>query len=111
MRALAKWLVCVAVLVVTAGLFPQYVHAPGGILALVAAATVLWAVNLLLRPLLQLVSLPVTIVTFGIFSIVVNALMVALADACVPGLQITRFWVCLFIAVCVSAANWIFVAK
>lgn len=110
MKLFAKWLVCVAVFVITAWLFPFAVITGGRLLPIVAAATVLWLVNLLLRPVLQIVSLPITLLTFGLFSIVVNALMVSLAAAMIPGIMITRFWVCIFIAVCVSLAN-IFILK
>jgi putative membrane protein len=58
--------------------------------ALVAAA-VFGLVNSTLGMLLKLVTLPLTLITFGLFLIVINALMLLLASAVVPGFEVTGF--------------------
>lgn len=55
------------------------------------AAIALGIVNAVLRPILQLLSLPVTLLTLGIFSLVVNALLFWLASAFVPGFDVHGF--------------------
>ena len=59
---------------------------------LLAGAFVLALVNMIIRPVLMLVSLPVNIITFGIFILIINTWMVMLADFFVPGFHINGFW-------------------
>ncbi len=56
------------------------------------AAIVIGLVNALIRPLVLLLSLPVTILTLGLFTFVINALMFWLASKIVPGFDISGFW-------------------
>lgn len=107
MKIFSKWLVCLAVLFVAAYAFPESVHAQGGASGLLAAATVLFVVNLFIKPLLQLIALPVTLITFGLFSVVVNALAVLLTDALLPALRIDGFFLCVAIALLISAGNFL----
>jgi putative membrane protein len=59
--------------------------------AALLAALVLGIVNALVRPILVLITLPITILTLGLFLIVINALMLLLTGALVPGLRIDGF--------------------
>lgn len=56
------------------------------------AALVLGVVNTLVRPALFLVTLPVTILTLGLFLFIINALMLLLTSALVPGFNVHGFW-------------------
>ncbi|MEP1151742.1 MAG: phage holin family protein [Balneola sp.] len=58
----------------------------------IVVAALLAIVNTFLNPILQLVSLPVTIITLGLFALVINTLMVMLVDALVEGFKIKNFW-------------------
>lgn len=111
MRIVLKWLACFLALVVTWWLFPGHVLAAGGIGTLALAALILFLVNLVVKPVMQLVSLPVTLLTAGLFFFVVNAWMVGLTDLLLPSLQIIGFWVKLFCALLVSVANSILVTS
>ena len=55
------------------------------------AALVLGVVNFLIRPILIIVTLPITIVTLGLFLFVINALMLMLTGAIVPGFKVDSF--------------------
>jgi putative membrane protein len=55
------------------------------------AALVLGVVNFLVRPILILITLPITILTLGLFLIVINALMLELTSALVPGFVVANF--------------------
>jgi putative membrane protein len=55
------------------------------------AAIVLGVVNALIRPLMILLTIPITIITFGLFLFVINALMLWLASALAPGFRIQSF--------------------
>ncbi len=111
MKIIIKWLVCVGALALAAFLFPAGVRFTGGFVTLVAAGTVLWLANLFVRPLLQLISLPITLRTLGLFSLIVNAGIVALTDTLISAMKISNFWLCLFIALIVSAGNAIFASN
>lgn len=65
-----------------------YIHGLGSALA---AAIVLGLVNFLVRPILVLVTLPITILTLGLFLIIINALMLLLTSALVPGFHVAGF--------------------
>jgi len=105
MKLLLKWLICFAALIVGYYGFPGHVVSKAGLGALAAAATILWLLNLLLRPILQVLALPFSLVTFGLASVLVNAGMVALADAVIPTVSITGFWVHVLLAVLISLGN------
>ncbi|MFO7586584.1 MAG: phage holin family protein [Gemmatimonadota bacterium] len=69
------------------------------------AALVLGIVNAILRPIVLFVSLPITIVTFGLFLLVVNALMLMVAGAIVPGIKLRGFGPAFWGALLLSILN------
>ena len=69
------------------------------------AALVLGIVNTIVRPVLLLVTLPMTIVTLGLFLFVLNALMLLLAAAVVPGFAIDGFGTALLAALLLALFN------
>jgi putative membrane protein len=89
MRLLVHLLVS-ALLLWLLGQFVHGIHIPGFGTA-VLAAVVLGLVNFLVRPILVLITLPITILTLGLFLIVINALMLLLTGALVPGFRIESF--------------------
>jgi putative membrane protein len=82
----------------------------GGAMSLLFAALVLCAVNAIVRPIMLLLTLPVTIVTLGLFLFVLNGAMLGLAALLVPGFVIDGFWTAVFGAIVISmtgmVANW-----
>ena len=82
----------------------------GGAISLLFAALVLCAVNAIVRPIMLLLTLPITVVTLGLFLLVLNAAMLGLAALLVPGFVINGFWTALFGAIIISitgmVANW-----
>lgn len=67
------------------------VHIDGFGAALIFAL-VLGLVNAIVKPILTILTIPVTILTLGIFLLVINALMILLADYFVDGIQVDGFW-------------------
>lgn len=61
------------------------------ILAFVIAATVLGVINAFLRPVLWFLTAPLSVFSFGLFALVINALMIMLAAALVPGFEVKGF--------------------
>jgi putative membrane protein len=88
---------------VATAIVPGLRAADGG--TLVLAAIVLGIVNAIVRPVAVLLSIPITIVTFGLFLLVVNAAMLALAAWIVPTFHVDGFWAALFGAIVVSIVS------
>lgn len=63
-----------------------------GLLTALLVAAVLGLLNALLKPLLILLTLPVTMVTLGLFLLVINAVIVLIAARIVPGFSVDSFW-------------------
>ncbi len=61
------------------------------VLAFIVAAAVLGLINIFLRPLLWLLTAPLSVLTFGLFALVINALMIMLAAALVPNFEVKGF--------------------
>lgn len=73
----------------------------------ILAAVLLGIVNALVRPLAIVLTLPLTVVTIGLFLLVVNALMLGLVAAMLGGFQIASFWDAFWGAIIVSVVSWI----
>ncbi len=73
---------------------------------LLLAAVLLGVVNAIVRPLAFILTLPITIVTLGLFLLVLNAGMVALVAWVVPGFTIATFWTAVGAAIIVSLVSW-----
>jgi putative membrane protein len=111
MRILNKWLICCAAIALSIVIFPRGIEFSNFWAVVLGLGTVLWLINLLIRPVAQAASIVVTLLTLGIFSIIVNAAMVWLADLIVPAVEIKSFWICLFIAILISCGNTLFASK
>ncbi len=73
---------------------------------LVLAAIVLGVVNAVVRPLAFILTLPITVVTLGLFLLVLNAGMVGLVAWLVPGFEVSGFWTAVGAALIVSLVSW-----
>ncbi len=74
---------------------------------LIFAAIWLGIVNALVRPVVLLLTLPFTLLTLGLFILVVNAAMFGLVAALLGGFHLSGFWAALFGALVVSITSWI----
>ncbi len=73
-----------------------------GYLTAIIVALVLALLNLIVKPILVLFTLPVTILTFGLFLIVINAIIILLADAFVDGFDVSGFWIAVLFSILLS---------
>ena len=78
-----------------------------GFFAALLASAILGILNALVRPVLIILTLPLTIVTIGSFIFVINALLFEFAAALVPGMHVDSFWSALFASIIVSFVSWI----
>ncbi len=70
--------------------------------ALIVSALLLGLVNAVIKPLLVLLTLPLTLLTFGLFVLVINALMMLLVTRLVRGFRVSGFWTAFFASIFVS---------
>ena len=97
---LIQWGLTSLSLWVASYIFSGMKFADGG--SLLIAALLLGFANAVVKPLLILFTLPLTIVTMGLFLLVVNALMLMLVSAVVSGFTISSFWTAFFASIFIS---------
>jgi putative membrane protein len=89
MKILVRWLLLAAALLLVAQIYPGVQVRSFG--SAMIAALVLGLFNTLLRPILVLLTLPVTLLTLGLFLFVINALLFYFAAALLDGFQVNGF--------------------
>ena len=105
MRLLLHWLVNALALLALPYVFTT-IKVDSFTTALIAAL-VLGLINTLIRPLLVLLTLPVTIVTLGLFIFVINGLLFWAVGSFMPGFHVGGFWSGVFGAIVYSVISWI----
>jgi putative membrane protein len=78
-----------------------------GVGTILIAALLLGVVNAIIRPILIILTLPITILTLGIFLLVINAMMVGLVAALLPGFSIDGLGWAILAAILVTVTGWI----
>ena len=73
-----------------------------GYVGALIVAIVLSVLNLLVKPILVILTLPATILTLGLFLLVINALIILLADKLIDGFAVSSFWTALLFSVLLS---------
>ncbi|MGC1379713.1 MAG: phage holin family protein [Candidatus Baltobacteraceae bacterium] len=110
MGFLISWLlnaISLAILVyLIAPLFHIGVHADG-VTAVVIAALVFGIVNAIVRPLATFISIPLIILTLGLFLFVLNGLLLWLVGAIVPGFHVAGFWASVWGAIWLGIISWV----
>ncbi|MFT4983017.1 MAG: putative membrane protein [Flavobacterium sp.] len=81
--------------------FMTGVHVAGFTTALIVAV-VLGLLNVFIKPILIILTLPITVLTLGLFLLVINALIILLCDNIVGGFSVDSFWTALFFSIILS---------
>src|SRR5688572_31696453 len=89
MRLLIRWIINTLALLLVVKVVPAFVYY--GWLSLAVAAAVLGLLNAIVRPVLWFLTLPITVITLGLFLLVLNAIMLELTAWLVPGFDIDGF--------------------
>lgn len=105
MSILIQWLISTAIIMVSAYVLPG-VHVSSWWTAVVVAI-VLAVVNALIKPVFVLLTLPITIISLGLFLLVINALMIMLVGLLVPGFKVDGFWWALAFSIVLSVFNFV----
>lgn len=102
---LLRWLVLTAAVLIASWLL-NGIHVTGVFPAFLAAAT-LGILNAFLRPLLILLTLPINILTLGLFTFLINALMLKIVSEVIPGFTVHGFWTAVLGALIIGAVSWL----
>jgi len=104
LRLLLAWIINAAALLALPYLFTS-IRVDGFYTAL-AAALILGLINAVIRPILLLLTLPLSIVTLGLFILVVNGLLFWFVASFVKGFHVAGFWPAVFGAIVYSLISW-----
>lgn len=99
-----RWLILTGAIMVASYLL-NGIHVSGFGSAL-AAAAILGILNAFLRPIALIVTLPINILSLGLFTFVINALMLKLASGIIDGFQVRGFWTALFGSLIISLVSF-----
>ena len=102
---LTRTLIMSVAILIAAELLPGV--AVSRFLTALLVALVLSALNAFVRPILVILTLPITIFTLGLFLFIINALMVLLASHLVPGFRVNSVWWALIFSILVSIISYI----
>lgn len=106
MHTVLRYLGTVAAVALTVNLVPGVSHTGGWTTILLVA--VAWSViTLVIRPVLSILTLPITIITFGLFSLVLNAFLFYAMSWIVPGFEVAGFLTALLGAIVLSILTWL----
>ena len=100
-----RWLMLTVAIMAAAYLLPG-IKVDSVFSAFFAAAT-LGILNALLRPLLLLLTLPLNILTLGLFTFVINALMLMMASGVIAGFHVAGFWSAVFGSLIIGVISWL----
>jgi putative membrane protein len=104
MRLLLLWILNAVALLAVTWLLPSIQGSGFG--AALIAALVLGFINTLVRPVLALLTLPITVLTLGIFYLLLNGLLFWLASVLLPGFHVEGFWAAVFGAILYGIIAW-----
>jgi putative membrane protein len=107
MRMLLHWLANALALMALPYIFTSITIDKNSFLTALIVALVLGLINTLIRPLLVLLTLPVTILTLGLFIFVINGLLFWAVGNFVPGFHVSGFWAGVFGAIVYSVISWL----
>ena len=103
MRKLADWFVSAISLLLISRIVPG-IHF-SDFTSAIFAALIIGLINVLIKPLLVILTLPITILTLGLFSLVINGLVFQLASRITPGFMIDTLWAAIIGSILYSVVN------
>lgn len=103
MNILINWLIYSLAILVSAYVLPGVTVSAFS--TALFAALILGVLNALLKPLLVLLTLPINILTLGLFTFVINSIIVLIADKLVTGFEVAGFWWALLFSIILSVIS------
>jgi putative membrane protein len=105
MGLLVRWLVLTAAIMVASYLI-QGIEINGFFSAFFAAA-ILGVLNVFFRPILLILTLPINILTLGLFTFIINAVLLKMASGVISGFVVHGFWSAVFGGLIISVVSWL----
>ncbi|MFA5181605.1 MAG: phage holin family protein [Syntrophales bacterium] len=102
---IVRWLI-LTIAILSAAYFIRGIYVSSFTAAFFAAA-VLGILNALFRPVLILLTLPINILTLGLFTFIINAVLLKVTAAVIPGFDLQGFWPAVLGALVISIVNWL----
>jgi putative membrane protein len=103
-RITIKWLALTAAIMVTSYFIDGI--SVDGISSAFLAAAVLGILNVFLRPIALILTLPVNILSLGLFTFVINAFMLIITSRLIPGFNVNGFWAAIIGSLLISIVSW-----
>jgi putative membrane protein len=105
MKLIVNWLLSAIALLIVAHVVPGFYVT--GLTGALWAAAVIGLINATLGLLVKLITLPLTVLTLGLFWLIINAIMLEIASVFAPGFRIAGFWAAFWGAIVLSLVNMI----
>ena len=105
MGLLVRWLILTAAITIASYLI-NGIEVSGFFSAFFAAA-ILGVLNVFFRPILLILTLPINILTLGLFTVVINAVLLQMASGVISGFEVHGFWSAVWGALLISLVNWL----
>jgi putative membrane protein len=109
-RFLIRWLVCSLGLWIAAGFLSSSITYDSKLHVIIIAGLILAIINVIVRPILIIFSLPALLITLGLFMIIINGLTVFIASKLYHPLHITNFWAAVFAGMVIGLVNYLVTA-
>jgi len=106
MLLLIKWFIMTLSVMVASYIIPGV--SVKGFFTAMWVALFIGIVNVLVKPFLIFITLPINILTLGLFTFVINALLIMLASSVIKGFEVKGFWIAMLFSVVLSVINFIF---
>jgi putative membrane protein len=105
MGLLLRWLILTVAIIIASYLL-EGIHISGFFSAFLAAA-ILGILNALFRPVLILLTLPINILSLGLFTFIINAMMLKMVSGIIPGFEVHGFWTAILGSLVISVISWL----
>lgn len=102
---LIRWLILTAAIMLTSHLMER-IEVQGFFNAFFAAA-VLGILNAFFRPILIILTLPINILSLGLFTFIINAMLLKMASGVIPGFEVYGFWGAVWGSLIISLVSWV----
>jgi putative membrane protein len=107
---LTRWFVCSLGLWIAAGFLSSSIKYNNQLLVIILSGLILAVINVVLKPILVIFSLPAILLTLGLFMIIINGLTVFIASKLYHPLEITNFWAAVFAGMVIGLVNYLVTA-
>lgn len=107
---MTRWLVCSLGLWIAAGFLSGSISYGDKLGVIIVAGLVLAIINVVLKPILIILSLPALVFTLGLFMVIINGLTVFIASKLYTPLHVTNFWAAVFAGMVIGLVNYLVTA-